>query len=56
MILQALWITIVGMGGVFGFLLFLIAGIALLKQAIKYTDKSDADKIAAAIAVATSQN
>ncbi|MBQ7413530.1 MAG: OadG family protein [Alphaproteobacteria bacterium] len=55
MILQALWITFIGMAGVFGFLLFLIAGMAFLRYLIERTGKNNLDKIAIAIAIAQAQ-
>ena len=55
MILQALWITFIGMSGVFGFLLFLIAGMFLLRYIVERTKKDGLDKIAMAIAIARAQ-
>ena len=53
MISQALTITAVGMGGVFGFLIMLIGGMTLLRLATaRGTHPSTAEKIAAAIALA----
>ena len=55
MILQALWITAVGMGGVFAFLTLLIGSMKLLHWVVEETAKTNNDKIAVAIAVAKSQ-
>ena len=53
MISQALTITAVGMGGVFGFLIMLIGGMTLLRLATaRGTHTPTAEKIAAAIALA----
>ena len=50
---QALWITVIGMGGVFAFLCLLIASMGALKWVTEDTNKHD--KIAVAIAVARAQ-
>jgi len=47
---QALFITIAGMGGVFGFLVLLIAAMKLLAFTVK--EESKMDKVAVAIAYA----
>ncbi len=47
---QALFITIAGMGGVFGFLVLLIGAMKLLAFAVK--EETNMDKIAVAIAYA----
>ena len=55
MIQEALFITIVGMGGVFTFLLILIAGMVSLSGVVAETERKQTDKIALAIAVARAQ-
>lgn len=47
---QALWITGVGMGGVFAFLILLIGAMRLLQ--LVCVDKNNLDKVALAIAYA----
>ena len=52
MLLQALFITVIGMGGVFTFLLILMAGITVLHICVQKTARQPMEKIAAALAVA----
>ena len=52
MLLQALFITVVGMGGVFSFLLILMAGMTVLRICVEKTERQPMDKIVAALAVA----
>lgn len=52
MILNALLITGIGMGGVFAFLMLLMAGMSVLHRVIEQTDSRQSDKIAVAIAAA----
>lgn len=52
MLLQALFITVVGMGGVFAFLLILMAGMAVLRVCVQKTERQPMEKIAAVVAVA----
>ena len=55
MISNALFITAVGMGGVFAFLILLIIAMTFLRLFIEETDTSDLEKIAVAVAVAKHQ-
>ena len=55
MVSEALRITLIGMGGVFVFLLILISGMNLLRLATAKTVRSPLDKVAVAIATALSQ-
>ena len=52
MLLQALFITVIGMGGVFAFLLILMAGMTVLRICVQKTERQPMEKIAAALAVA----
>lgn len=52
MLLQALFITVIGMGGVFTFLLILMAGMTVLRIYVQKTERQPMEKIAAALAVA----
>ena len=52
MILNALLITGIGMGGVFAFLMLLMAGMSVLHRVIEQTASRQSDKIAVAIAAA----
>ena len=55
MMQQALLITILGMGGVFAFLILLILCMNLLKKIIEKTSKSNYEKLAVALAIAQSK-
>lgn len=55
MISNALFITIVGMGGVFTFLMIMIIAMTFLRFFVNESDTSDLEKIAVAIAVAKHQ-
>ena len=55
MISNALFITLVGMGGVFAFLILLIIAMSFLRLIITTTDSADLEKTAIAIAVAKHQ-
>ena len=52
MLLQALFITVIGMGGVFTFLLILMAGMTVLRICAQKTERQPMEKIAATLAVA----
>ena len=52
MLLQALFITVIGMGGVFSFLLILMAGMTVLRICAQQTERQPMEKIAATLAVA----
>ena len=56
MILQALWTTLIGMGGVFAFLILLIGGMTILRHIIKNTAPANTDKIAVAIVAALEES
>lgn len=56
MILESLQITLIGMGGVFTFLLILISGMTVLSRCVKDTCPKTLDKIAVAIAAARAQD
>jgi len=55
MIFEALFITVVGMGGVFAFLLMLWGALDLLRRIVTATADNNDEEIAVAIAVAQSQ-
>lgn len=55
MILEALKITCIGMGGVFLFLFLLICSMQILRIAVADNNRRDLKKIAAAIALAHHQ-
>lgn len=55
MISNALFITAVGMGGVFAFLILLIIAMTFLRFFVNESDTSDLEKIAVAVAVAKHQ-
>lgn len=55
MIFEALFITLVGMGGVFAFLLMLWGALDILRRIVTAAAADDDEEIAVAIAVAQSQ-
>ena len=55
MIFQSLFITLIGMGGVFTFLILLIGAIHILRFFIEKTSRPHFEKIAVAIALAHAQ-
>ncbi len=55
MIFEALFITLVGMGGVFAFLLMLWGALDLLRRIVAVAAGNNDEEIAVAIAVAQSQ-
>lgn len=56
MISEALFITGIGMGGVFGFLILLIIAMSFLRIFNDTTNNTDLEKIAVAIAAAKHQD
>ena len=52
MILEALKITLLGMGGVFAFLVLLICAMHILRFFVEKTSSSKFEKIAVAVALA----
>jgi len=55
MVGEALQITLFGMGGVFAFLILLICAMRILRLGVEKTAQPHAEKIAAAIALAYTQ-
>lgn len=55
MMTQALMITLLGMGGVFFFLILLVCAVQILRILMDQKNTSDLSKIAVAIAVAENQ-
>ena len=55
MVLNALFITGMGMGGVFAFLLLLIIGMAGLRKIVEKTGRTGRDKVAVALAIVCSR-